>query len=247
MSRDSHASFAQAVFAARRQCTDRFVRAILEQLAGKTPRRVLDIGCGTGDQLFSLADRLKADQLVGVDISAPNIETAVRTASARADKGRFNFSLADYPEWRTSDQFDLIISYSTLHLIPINTEALFSKLSSDLKPGGRVIFTIPYDCLYNRWLSLVRRLFKALRSPMMDATILWFGKILNKGTLDENHLRERVLYMYQLPKRYDGPALRELLKTHCGLEVIAEHPEAHASIAQLKHRLIVIRKPGPAG
>ncbi len=64
-----------------------FYDEVAERCARLTPRRVIDVGCGTGHLLRSLVDRMPVEPplIVGVDRS----RTAIRRARVLFPKGRF--------------------------------------------------------------------------------------------------------------------------------------------------------------
>lgn len=237
-------SYAGARFSAPIARCRRFTSRVLQYVQHtrlQHPLRLLDIGCGTGLQIFDLAEALPHAQLTGVDISEVNIGLAEEARKHSPFGERIQFVAKDYMEFKTTP-CDIIISYSTLHLIPVASEDLFHKIMSDLVPGGILLNTMPYGCMYNYWLCRIRRLLKAIRSPVTDALIFDVARMLHGRAMHERQLRERIPYMYLLPERFDGPELRQLLKVHCNLTVIGEHEEIHASVGQLKHRLTVFRK-----
>jgi ubiquinone/menaquinone biosynthesis C-methylase UbiE len=63
-----------------------FEARLVEAVAARRPRRVLDVGCGTGATTLAIARQLgPASQCMGVDISAPMIDVArLRGADAAA-------------------------------------------------------------------------------------------------------------------------------------------------------------------
>jgi hypothetical protein len=138
--------------------------------------------------------------------------------------------------------FDLIFSWGVLHLIPAHTEALFSKIASDLTRGGLLLNAMPYACFYNRALSLVRRLLQTMRGPLTDTAILVIAKSLYRNQFSEEFLRERIHYMYHRPKRYDCRALHQFLSDSCGLGIEAKHPDPRISPFQFRYRMTVFRK-----
>jgi len=104
--------------------------------------RVLDLGCGTGELVFRLADRLPSATFAGVDISSMNVAAAEQVRRSRADADRISFRAADYLTWDTPP-FDVITTYSVLHLIPVDTGELVAKISRDVVPGGIVVNGMP--------------------------------------------------------------------------------------------------------
>jgi SAM-dependent methyltransferase len=201
----------------------------------------MDLGCGTGAQIFHMAAALPNANFVGIDISIANIEIARQRCSELSLEQRVEFVASDYMQFPVPPQ-DVITAYSTLHLIQAPSEQLFGKISSELAEGGLLMNVMPYECVFNQILLWVRRLFILCRSPLTDAIVFKVGKALHGAELDDAQLRERVSYMYQVFDRLDGADLHRLLKQRCGLECIAEGPERHASIAQAKHRFAVFRK-----
>ena len=75
-----------------------------------------------------------------------------------------------------------------------------------------------------------------------DSILLAAAKVLHGRRYDEPSLRERIHYMYLLPHLYDCPALRRLLKASWGLDLVGEHDVPHESLAQPKHRMLILQK-----
>jgi len=203
--------------------------------------RILDIGCGTGEQLLSLGERLSGSHLMGIDISVPNIEAAIERKNKRADQDQFQFILCDYLNLGAEKQFELIISYSTLHLMSTNADILFSKIASNLVSGGRLIFTIPNNSMFNKILIIVRKIFIIFKSSFTDKLIFFIGKLLAGRAMSDSYLKERISYMYILPYFLDSTQLRSLMAKY-GLKVIADFREPHVSIAQPKHVCVILEK-----
>lgn len=105
--------------------------------------RILDVGCGCGNQTLDLAARLDTDSLVtGIDISEPMLALAgdlkaANTASLGAD---VEFLLGDASEPLLSDkQFDAIYSRFGVMFFADPIEA-FKSLRAALKPNGQLAF-----------------------------------------------------------------------------------------------------------
>ena len=241
MSTDDYTS---KVFNAPTQRLDQITATVLRHVGDRArPLRVLDIGCGSGQQLFDLARALPRAQLIGVDISVPNIERAEQERLKSEFSDRLSFVAGDYLALESAP-FDVIVSYSTLHLIPGSTEGLFSKIASDLAAGGVLVFAIPRECAVDAPLLAVRRTFRALRSRLTDAIVLKAGVALHGRELSEEMVRERVEYMYVLPHRFAGRRLNEWLGRECGLRLLEQYHLPRASVAQLQHSMNVFSRAG---
>jgi SAM-dependent methyltransferase len=102
------------------------VLTVLDRLDGP-PRRVLDVGTGTGLAAGILAERFPAAEIVGVDLSPRMIEVARRE---HGDE-RVRFDVADAASLPYEDgSFDLAI---LLNMIPFVDE-----LARVVEPGGRL-------------------------------------------------------------------------------------------------------------
>ncbi len=214
---------------------------ILRYVDAQRSLRVLDLGCGTGRQLFDLAKALPNAHLTGIDLAEMNIQRAKEYARGQSAEERLTFEVADYLHFEAKP-FDLIVSDSTLQNIDAPTATLFSKINSDLVPEGRLVATIPYACAYNHILWSVRRAFRLLRNPLTDSILFAVAKVLHGRRYDEPALRERIHYMYLLPHLYDCQVLRQLLEASWDLDLVGEHDVRHESLAQPKHRMLIMQK-----
>lgn len=99
-----------------------------------TWERVLDFGCGAGRLSQALAEH--ADEVVGVDVSTPMLDTA--RALDRSD-GRCRFVLNDAPDLHVfpSDSFDLVYSELVLQHLPRRVVADYlAEFVRVLRPGA---------------------------------------------------------------------------------------------------------------
>jgi len=103
------------------------VEAALDVLP-EPPRRVLDVGTGTGSIPRLLAERYPDAEIVGVDVSERMVDEARRNVGARA-----RFQVADAQRLPFPDgSFDLV----TLgNMIPF-----FDEIARVTEPAGRVLF-----------------------------------------------------------------------------------------------------------
>jgi SAM-dependent methyltransferase len=100
---------------------------------GTTPRRILDLGTGTGRAVVFLAERYPAADIVGVDLSPAMIERA-RAAVPEDPTRRARFAVADAQRLPFSDgEFELV---TLVNMIPF-----FDELARVVAPGGHVVFS----------------------------------------------------------------------------------------------------------
>ena len=116
---------------------------ILQHIDPQARIRVLDLGCGTGKQLFHMAQLMPNADFTGIDISLKNIQIANASLEKHAFCQRTRFYTADYMTFHTAP-FDLIISDSVFHLIPGQADVLFTKVAGDMVTGG---FLLAILCL----------------------------------------------------------------------------------------------------
>jgi SAM-dependent methyltransferase len=91
------------------------VADLIRQQIGRTPRRILVVGCGTGREAAQLAESFGAD-VIGIDIE-PRFEAkaAARTRLQWGDATKLEFA---------TGQFDFVYSYHALEHIPDYKAAL---------------------------------------------------------------------------------------------------------------------------
>jgi trans-aconitate methyltransferase len=217
---------------------------VLAHVAADRAIRLLDLGSGTGSLVFRLAEALPSAQLIGIDVSEANVRAAMAQPAARSDTARVHFEVANYFDF-AAQPFDAIVSDGVLHLIPGDTATLVTKLAHDVRPGGLIFCSMPYDCLYNRMMTMLRRVLRRLRSPWLDALILRAARALHGRQMDAADLEERVIYMYLVPERVMNGRLMACFAA-AGLHRAAEYPMASTSPSQLRHRVTVFVRDAPA-
>ena len=105
--------------------------AALDRLSAP-PRKVLDLGTGTGKAARVVAKRFPDAEVVGVDLAPEMVEEAKRLLPSEL-AGRVSFQVADGASLPfAAGEFDLVVLQN---MIP-----LFVELGRVTAPGGRAIF-----------------------------------------------------------------------------------------------------------
>jgi demethylmenaquinone methyltransferase/2-methoxy-6-polyprenyl-1,4-benzoquinol methylase len=168
-------------------------KKVLQLVAAKNPKTILDIATGTGDMAILLANT-NADKITGIDISEGMLEVGRKKIAARNLSAKIGMMLADSEDLQFEDNaFDAI----TVGFGIRNFETLekgLAEILRVLKPGG--IFVIletsnptktPYKQGYHFYtkyiLPLIGRLFSkdnaAYGYLSESASVFPYGENLN--------------------------------------------------------------------
>jgi len=111
-------------------------RAIFERYALPTAPRVLDVGCGSGEITYRLANLLDQAQVTGMDIIQEHLALARKQHGDRG--GRLRFERADaFALPYETDAFDLTVARHILQAVP-NPHLVLGEIQRVTRPGGRV-------------------------------------------------------------------------------------------------------------
>ena len=111
------------------------IQYLLAEVAMLSPGVVLDLGCGTGENLLALAEC--GWECYGVDWSPAAIAQARRAQKSAA----VVFYCGDTRDWQPPrlQQFDLVVSTFAIPEGEENARAMLKNGISLLKPGGRIL------------------------------------------------------------------------------------------------------------
>jgi len=110
--------------------------------------RILDLGCGTGENTAELARRFAGCTMVGMDSSPAMIDRALklRERLEPAVRERLSFVLGDIREFNTkhehSREYSMIFSNAALQWLSEHRE-IFNRCFEALAPGGRLVVQMP--------------------------------------------------------------------------------------------------------
>lgn len=114
---------------------------LLARLPPTAPARVVDLGCGPGDQTLRLAERWPDAHIVGIDSSPQMLERA----RAQDTAGRVEWVQASAEEWDPrggSDSIDVLVTNATLQWVPTHMRIIPRWLEA-LTPGGVFAMQVP--------------------------------------------------------------------------------------------------------
>ncbi len=105
--------------------------------SGKSPQRILDMGCGTGTTTFVYGELFPNAEVIGIDLSAPLIRFCREWKNQRgASNVSFYQENAEATHWADSS-FDIVHFTYVLHEMPIlNARKVLQEMYRLLKPGG---------------------------------------------------------------------------------------------------------------
>jgi SAM-dependent methyltransferase len=134
---------------------------LVADLAARLPAgaRVLDVGCGSGVPWTArLAQRF---EVTGIDISPRQVEAARRNVPAGT------FVVGDIATAALEPgAFDAVVSlYALGHLPTVEHEAVLRRLQQALRPGGRMLVSLPaapHGGWTGAWVGGVRMYFASL-------------------------------------------------------------------------------------
>ena len=116
---------------------EEFQSTLVEHIAAIGPRRLLELGVGTGETTGRLFAAMPGLAVLGVDGSPTMLAAAV---SALADAGDFTGRAAMLQEPLPAGPFDAVASALTVHHLETAEKTdLFRRVHATLRPGGRFV------------------------------------------------------------------------------------------------------------
>ncbi|MFI0816671.1 SAM-dependent methyltransferase [Streptomyces sp. NPDC021098] len=121
------------------EATDRFTDLLIERLRVGPGDRVLDVGCGIGKPALRVASTTGAGVL-GITISALQVEQATEAALAGQLSGRVSFQYADAMNMPFgAASFDAVLAFESIN--HMHRPTALREMARVLAPGGRVVLT----------------------------------------------------------------------------------------------------------
>lgn len=137
----------------------------LDEVAMPEPRRVLDLGCGTGNLTRTVAERWPRCEVVGVDPSAPFVEAARERAALLGPRVRFELGEADDLSLEDGS-VDAALALLVLPFVP-DADRAVAQMLRVTRPGG-VLAAAVWD--YGERMQMLRTLWDA--AARLDPTVI---------------------------------------------------------------------------
>lgn len=110
-----------------------------ELAAGRPPRRILDLGAGTGTGVFALLERFERAGVTAVDVSAPMLDRLSGKARVLGLAGQVRTVQADLDTaWPVTGPVDLVWASASLHHLA-DPDRVLTEVFATLRPGGLLI------------------------------------------------------------------------------------------------------------
>ncbi len=141
------------------------------------PRRILDIGCGTGYFTRLLRKKFRRAEITAIDLSPTMIQQACTQQPRRLPwHGQHHYAVADATALPfAAERFDLICSNLVMQWVP-DPATMMQEMRRVLAPGGLILFST----FGRRTLSELRQSLAAI-NPAYAASVLPFADVMSLG------------------------------------------------------------------
>jgi trans-aconitate methyltransferase len=194
---------------------------------------VLDLGCGPGGLIEPvLANRPRS--VTGIDVSHKSIEICEERFPGA---NNLQFVRADAVSWDPGRQFDIIVSYSVLHLLGLDDDGKLALLRRLLRKGGVAVV----DALPRTWYNLAVFTL-AKNAPFKKSLFTLIGPMLNRTCPSRYYQDLAAAPLMSLKYKYwlDIPTLEARARKH-GFRILAsEHRKVGSAISPVKFRCKLI-------
>lgn len=183
-----------ALYTAKHSFVYEYGRELVTLLAPQRGERILDLGCGSGQLTWAIAE--SGASVMGVDNSPSMIETACR------EYPNLSFVLADATDFSFDELFDAVFSNAVLHWVK-PPEKVIECLAHCLRRGGR--FVAEFGGKGN-----VGRIFNAAEAAARELglhdvrNVLYFPSIAEYSTILERcGLEVRQAWLFDRPTKLE--------------------------------------------
>lgn len=112
---------------------------LVAQVHAEAPRRIVDLGCGSGELTATLAQRWPTAEITGIDSSPQMIE---RARERIGESAALHFEIGDIADWRIDADCDVMVSNAALQWVPTHRE-LVQEWAEAASPGTWLAWQVP--------------------------------------------------------------------------------------------------------
>ena len=110
---------------------------IIDLVAGiAAPRRILEVGCGTGRNMDALCRKFPEATVTGIDLSSSMLDQAWVKLKPHAGRVRLIQEAYDHPVHERDEKYDLVLCSYSLSMFNPGWERAIECAHQDLKVGG---------------------------------------------------------------------------------------------------------------
>jgi ubiquinone/menaquinone biosynthesis C-methylase UbiE len=175
--------------------------AILDGLRLEAGMKVLDVGCGAGDDAFNMAVRvMPGGQVTGVDLSESLITEAVRRLSGRDLP--VNFERGDAQALRFPDKSFDAVRCERMLMHVLDAARAVSEMARVIRPGGRIVvqdFDWETQFCDSPYKETTRKIALSFCDAMKNG---WIGRCLPR-LFREAGISDITTSFHTLPVTYD--------------------------------------------
>ena len=146
--------------------------SIIDTIASELqPKNILEVGCGTGKNIVSLARRFPNAKVTGVDLSEVMLEVAKKKAIEFGDRVQLLHRSYDRP-LSEPGQYDLVLFSYALTMFNPGWETAIEAASKDLAPGGHIAVVDFHDSAFpafKRWMGVNHVRMDGHLIPVLEA------------------------------------------------------------------------------
>ena len=119
--------------------------------------RILEIGCGTGHHVISLANRWPEAECVGTDVSARGISRARRLAR-EAGIGNVEFRECSILDFEPEGKFDVILAHGVFSWVPDEVKlGMMDFIGKNLATGGMAVVSFNVAAGWKERMAVVEK------------------------------------------------------------------------------------------
>ncbi len=147
-----------------------YILDYVEYYLERPVKRVLDIGCGTGEYTIAAGRRYPEMEIVGIDYSSMGIEIANKMLKKEKSKNNVKFVCEDFVEYKSKEKFDYIVCSGLIEdKVTWNCRFLNVISKNLLKPDGMIGVNIRANYGIGEDIHVLKKIVNRLKKPGINS------------------------------------------------------------------------------